>query len=117
MEIEFVSRGPVEGEPLSAIAAPVFEGPTLTGAGEALDGVSGGALSRAFAGSRFTGAKGQTIDLIAPAGLHASRVVLVGSGPEGGLNGLSAEAIGASAYLAVKDERRPDARTASRRPG
>ena len=59
-------------------------------------------MSRAFAGSRFTGAKGQTIDLIAPAGLHASRVVLVGAGPEGGLGVLTAEAIGAGAYHAVK---------------
>ena len=102
MEIEFVSRGPVEGEPLSAIAAPAFEGPTLAAGGEALDAASGGALSRAFAGSRFTGAKGQSIDLIAPAGLHASRIVLVGAGVREGLDALAAEAIGAAAYLAVK---------------
>src|SRR4029077_12042311 len=102
MEIEFVSRGPVEGEPLSAIAAPAFDGPTLTGAGEALDAAAGGALSRAFAGSRFTGAKGEVLDLIAPAGRHASRAVLVGAGPEDALSPLAAEAIGAGAYHAVR---------------
>jgi len=102
MEIEFVSQGAVEGEPLSAIAAPAFEGPTLTGVGEALDSSAGGALSRAFAGSRFTGAKGQSLDLIAPAGLHASRVVLVGAGPVDAFNVLGAETIGAGAYHAVR---------------
>ena len=55
MEIEFVPQGSVEGEALSAIAVPVFEGETLTAAGEALDGATGGALSRAMGSGRFNG--------------------------------------------------------------
>ncbi len=102
MEIEFVSLAAVEGEPLSAIAIPVFEGPTLTAVGEALDSSTSGALSRALASGRFTGAKGQTLDLVAASGLHAARVVLVGAGPGDSFAGLGAEGFGAAAYQAVK---------------
>ena len=102
MEIEFVSAGAIEGEPLSAIAAPVFENQTLSLAGEALDAVSGGALSRAMGPSRFTGEKDQTLDLLAPAGLHAARVVLVGAGAREKLDDLGVERLAAAAYHAVK---------------
>ena len=103
MEIEFVSSGPVQGEALSAIAAPVFENQTLAAAGEALDAASGGALSRAMGSSRFTGDLDQTLDVIAPAGLHASRVVLVGAGAREKLGDLGAERLSAAAYQAVKN--------------
>ena len=102
MDIEFVSSGAVEGEPLSAIAVPVFENQTLSSAGEALDAASGGALSRAMGPSRFTGAQDQTLDLVAPAGLHASRVLLVGAGPPDKLADLGVERLAAQAYQAVK---------------
>jgi leucyl aminopeptidase len=102
MEIEFAAPGPVEGEPLSAIAVPVYEGVALTAPGEALDLAAGGALSRALAGARFTGAKGQTLELVAPAGLHAARVVLVGAGPRQGLDAGAMEQLAAGAYQAIK---------------
>ncbi len=102
MEIEFVSQGPVEGEPLSAIAVPIFDGQVLSNAAEAVDAAAGGAVSRALAGARFTGAKGQSLDLVAPGGLHVSRVILIGAGPRDGMDALTAEALGAGAYQAVK---------------
>ena len=102
MDIEFIPAGPVEGEALSAIAAPIFENQTLGAAGEALDGASGGALSRAMASSRFTGAADQILDIVAPAGLHASRVVLAGTGPRETLDDLGIERLAAAAYHAVK---------------
>ena len=102
MEIEFAAQGPVEGEALSAIAVPVFEGQTLTAAGEALDAASGGAVSRALAAGRFTGAKGQVLELVAPAGIHAARIVLIGAGAQDGFDDLAAETAGAAAYQAVK---------------
>ncbi len=100
--IEFVAQGPVEGEALSAVAVPVFEGPVLTAAGEALDAATEGAVSRAIGSGRFTGAKGQVLDLIAPAGLHAARLVLVGGGAREALDDLALEGIAAGAYHAVK---------------
>ena len=102
MEIEFVSLGAVEGEPLSIIAAPVFDGQTLSAAAEALDAASSGTLSRALAGARFTGAKGQILELVAPNGLNATRVVLVGAGPRDGVDSQVAEAIGAGAFQTAK---------------
>ena len=102
MQIEFVAQGSIEGEALSAIAAPVFEGEILTPAGEALDAATGGALSRAMGSGRFTGDKDQVLDLVAPAGLHASRVVLVGAGDRDKLDDLGIERWAAGAYHAVK---------------
>ena len=103
MDIEFVPVGPVEGEALSAIATPVFENQTLGDGGEALDGASGGALSRAMASGRFTGAADQILDIVAPSGLHASRVVLAGAGAREKLDDLGVERLGAAAYHAVKN--------------
>jgi len=102
MQIEFVEAGPAAGEALTAIAALVFEGPVLTEAAEALDKHTGGAVSRAAAGGRFRGAKGQALELVAPANLHASHLLLVGAGPKDAFDGAAAEAAGAEAYKALK---------------
>jgi leucyl aminopeptidase len=102
MEIEFVASGPVEGEPLSAIAVLTYEGPQLSADAEALDAAASGALSRVLAAGRFTGAKGQTAEVQAPHGVHAERVVLAGSGPRDELKALSIEEAAAHAYNAIK---------------
>jgi leucyl aminopeptidase len=101
MKIEFVKTGPLAGEALTAIAVLVFEGPALSPAAEALDQASGGAVSRAAAG-RFKGAKGQALELVAPANLHADRVLMVGVGPRDKFDALGAEAAGAEAFKALK---------------
>ena len=102
MDIEFVSPGPISGEALSAIAVAVFEGQRLTAAGEALDGATAGAVSRAMASGRFTGDKDQVLELVAPAGLHAARLVLVGAGAQGALDDLGLERLAAVAFNATK---------------
>jgi leucyl aminopeptidase len=102
MEIQFVAQGPVEGEALSAIAVLAFDGPALSPAAEALDAAASGALSRAIAGGRFTGAKGQVCELVACHGLHAARVVLAGAGPLDALTDLIVEEAAAHAYAAIK---------------
>jgi leucyl aminopeptidase len=102
MQIEFVDFGPAAGEALTAIAALVFEGPTLSEAAEELDGQTGGAVSRAAAAGRFRGAKGQAVELVAPANLHASHLLLVGVGPKDEFDAAAAEAAGAEAYRALK---------------
>ncbi|MGZ5985701.1 MAG: leucyl aminopeptidase family protein, partial [Caulobacteraceae bacterium] len=101
MQIEFVEFGPAAGEALTAIAVLVFEGPALSEAAEELDRLTGGAVSRAAAG-RFRGAKGQAVELVAPANLHASHLLLIGAGAEGEFDGAGAEAAGAEAYKALK---------------
>jgi leucyl aminopeptidase len=90
MEIEFVAAEAALA-PKTALARIVFEGQTHEGP-----------LGQAVAASRFTGAKGQTLDLIGLAGVDAARLVLVGAGKSGEFDGLGAEHAAASAYGAVK---------------
>jgi leucyl aminopeptidase len=90
MEIEFVAVGAALA-PKTALARVVFEGEAQQGA-----------LADAVAASRFTGAKGQTLDLIAPAGEAAPRLVLVGGGKRPAFDALAAEHAGATAYNALK---------------
>jgi leucyl aminopeptidase len=98
MEIEFVAANAALGEK-TALAVIVFEGGVLSGAAGPLD--AGGALSRAVAGSRFTGAKGQVLDVLGAVG-DAARVILVGGGKAEAFDDLAAEHAAASAYGAVK---------------
>src|SRR5690348_13941367 len=51
----------------------------LPGASDA-DKATGGALTRALRASRFTGKQGQILEILAPSGTKASRVILVGLG-------------------------------------
>ena len=90
MDIQFVD--PTAGlAAKTAVARIVFEGDSYSGV-----------LARAVAASRFTGAKGQTLDLLAPEGEAGDRLVLVGAGKRDGFNGLGAEAAAATGYNAVK---------------
>lgn len=90
MEIEFVAAEAAV-PPKAGVAQIVFEG-------EAPDA----RLAAALAASRFTGAKGQTLDLIAPAGRDVPRLVLVGAGKREGFDALGAEHAAATAYNALK---------------
>jgi leucyl aminopeptidase len=89
MEIEFVAADAAAPQK-SALARIVFEG-------AALDGQP----ARAAAASRFTGAKGQTLDILAPEGGPA-RLVLVGAGKAEAFDATAAEHAAATAYAAVK---------------
>jgi len=64
----------------NALALTVASGQKLGIQGAKLDRVLGGALKRAMAGSRFTGAKEQTLSVVAPARSRLTRIVLVGIG-------------------------------------
>jgi leucyl aminopeptidase len=90
MDIQFVAAGAAIPAK-AAVARIVFEG-------EAQDG----ALAQAVAASRFTGAKGQTLDVLGPQGIDAARLVLVGAGKRDAFDVLGAEHAGANAYAAVK---------------
>jgi leucyl aminopeptidase len=90
MDIEFVAA-PAALPPKTALARLVHEGAALDGA-----------AAQAAAASRFTGAKGQTLDILAPTGLDAPRLVLVGLGKADGVDALGIEHGAASAYAAVK---------------
>lgn len=78
MKIEFASADSVSGSQ----AVPVFADSTFSAAAKTIDDASGGALSRAVAASRFSGKPGQTLEVLAPAGTNADRVVLFGLGKQ-----------------------------------
>ena len=90
MEIEFVAASATLPSK-SALARVVFEG-----------AVYEGPLAQAVAASRFTGGKGQTLDILAPAGVDAQRLLLVGAGKADAYDALGAEHAAASAYGALK---------------
>ncbi len=90
MDIQFVAAG--AGLPAkAAVARIVFEGDSHDGP-----------LGQAVGASRFTGAKGQTLDILAPQGVDAARLVLVGAGKRDSFDAMAAERAAASAYHAVK---------------
>ena len=90
MDIQFVASDAALAAN-AAVARIVFEGDTYAGP-----------LAQAVAASRFTGAKGQTLDILAPQGEAAARLVLVGAGKRDGFNALGAEHAAATGYNQVK---------------
>jgi leucyl aminopeptidase len=101
MQIEFVTADGAETAAGAWVGA-VFEGGGLTAGAQAFDAASGGALARAIAASGFTGAKGKTLELIAPPGVEASRALLIGVGPNSGVDASGVEEAAARAYQALK---------------
>jgi leucyl aminopeptidase len=101
MQVEFVIPS-AELSPASAVAVLVFNGAVLGGAARRLDVAAGGALTRAVAATKFSGAKGRNLDVVAPAGLVVSRVLLMGAGSEAEFDDQAAETMAAEAFSALK---------------
>jgi leucyl aminopeptidase len=85
-----------------ALVLTVLEGRRLGAIGQALDGESGGTLSRAMAKSRFEGKKDQTLLLHAPAGLKLDRLLLVGIGKGKSFDAKAAQALGGAAVAQLQ---------------
>jgi len=79
MQIDFVAADAKPTE-ATAMAVLAFEDGEFSPAAQALDKQLSGAIKRAIAASRFKGTMGQTIHILAPAGVKAGRVVVVGCG-------------------------------------
>jgi len=77
-----------------ALVVAVAEGSGLSPAAQALDAETKGSLTRAIAAARFEGKTGQTLTLLAPAGLEVARVLLVGVGKAKTFDALAAQAFG-----------------------
>ncbi len=75
-----------------ALVVGVKDGKDLTPAANEIDKRTGGAVKRALSSGRFTGAKGQSLEIVAPAGIGNSRILLVGLGK--GLGELAQQALG-----------------------
>ena len=99
MKFEFVAADTAPTAD-TVLAVPAFEG-SLGSAAKALDDEMGGALGKAISGSRFTGGAGQTLDLVAPHGLDAARLLLVGVGALDKVDAMAVELGAAHAFKAV----------------
>ena len=71
-----------ERDPASTAALVLFvgEGGQFSAGAEAVDKASGGQLGRAMKAASFTGKKGKLLEVLAPAGVSAARVLLAGIG-------------------------------------
>ena len=72
-----------------------LDGGKLTQVGDEVDAAMDGQLSRALKAARFKGGAGETVEVVAPQGLKASRVLVVGAGKPGTLDPRGAERLGA----------------------
>jgi leucyl aminopeptidase len=102
MRIDFVDADAKPAE-TTALAVLAFEDGEYSPAAEALDKQLSGALKRAVAASRFRGQMGQIVSILAPAGVAAGRVVVVGCGKQNAFDAKGAESAGAHAFNAAKD--------------
>ncbi len=75
MDIKFVPEG--KGDVIAVMAT---EGAALTPQAQQIEQRTGGAIAKAAAASRFTGAVGQVLEILAPNGLEASRLLVIGLG-------------------------------------
>jgi leucyl aminopeptidase len=95
MQISFVGSADATAKEGGAWVVAATESPVLLPAAARLDKESSSALTRAMKFSRFTGKSGQFIEVLAPSGLKASRLLLVGLGKPESLDQKGLETIGA----------------------
>src|SRR5579863_7305575 len=101
MKIEFVSLDTKPG-PTTVLAVFAHDEGQLSPPAQETDRALSGAITRAIQRGRFKGGLGQTLDLVAPQGVDAARVLVVGVGKEDAFDGRTAELAAAHAYNTVK---------------
>ena len=98
MKINFSSPSLPRTGPL---VVSVLSGGKLLATAERVDRATGGALTRAINASRFRGESGQWLTVMAPSGVRASRVILIGLGEAERIDELAAQTFGGRAWKAV----------------
>lgn len=103
MKIEFTT-GALDsvGDAASAVALLTWEQQLESGLLGAADRLTGGAVARALAAGRFKGARDEVLELLAPTGLRAARLVLVGGGLRDQADDIAIEHAAARAFRAVQ---------------
>jgi leucyl aminopeptidase len=74
----------------------IEDGGVLSETAGRADKASGGAIKRALSFSRFKGQAAQSLDIVAPAGVKASRIVVAGLGKAEAFDGAAAERLAAT---------------------
>ena len=88
------------------LVVTALEGRKLSPSARQLDKVLDGGLVRAIKASRFTGKKGHSLTLMAPAGSGLDRVYVVGLGKAEGIDALCLQAAGGQLYAALGNKGR-----------
>lgn len=89
-----ISFGKIQVPGEGGVAVGVYEKKVLGPSGAELDSRTDGALTRAMKNSRFEGKKDQTLTILAPSGIEAARILLVGLGKPAEMDALRAQALG-----------------------
>ena len=97
MKIEFPETLPKSG----ALAVAVTKDKILSPTAKLIDQQTQGAITRALKVGRFTGEKDQVLELVAPAGLNLSRIVLYGLGDPKAIDALALENAGGNVVQRV----------------
>jgi leucyl aminopeptidase len=85
-----------------AVVVGVFADRNLGETGAALDAAAGGSLVRAMEAGAFSGKAEETLTVLAPAGLTARRVVLLGLGKPGDLTAAGGQKAGGAIIAALE---------------
>jgi leucyl aminopeptidase len=93
MQISFAALGSIGP---GALVLSVQEGGELSSQAARYDEMTSGALKRAIEVSRFKGQGGQSIEVLAPAGVKSSRIILAGVGKGEKFDGNVAERLAAT---------------------
>ncbi len=83
--------------PEGTLVVGALEGGILTASAAAADRATSGALTRALGASKFTGKAGQLLEILAPSGVKASRILLAGLGAGAKFGDRAAETLAAGA--------------------
>ncbi len=98
MKISFAKPGlPATG----IVVVTASAGGKLSAAAIKLDKKAGGALSRAIKASRFEGKKGQSLNVMVPAGTKLDRVMLIGLGKATDVTVLEMQNLGGRIYVST----------------
>ncbi len=97
MKFKFTEQASTKG----AVCVAIFAGSKFSDAANAMDDASGGAIRRAIDSSRFGGKPAQIIEVLAPVGVNASRIIIAGVGEQNNDMTLAWEAFGAGVLQKV----------------
>lgn len=79
-----------------ALAVPAYTKAKLSKAAQVIDKATSGAVTKAIKASRFKGDKGSVLEIAAPSGVDADRIVVFGLGDEKSIDGNTVEKATAS---------------------
>jgi leucyl aminopeptidase len=91
------------------VVAGVLEDGELTRSAEALDNATDGSVRRAIAASRFSGKKDELLDIVAPANLPLSRILLAGLGKASSIDAAQMQGLGGAILAHLNGARETEA--------